>query len=211
MTALYQISTNTIIQDWPNATPLFFTIPGETIDVHAPANNWTFGDYMLIPDVTLGSPLSACSYIASTSSSVQTVNGQLTCVITNVYVDPALSDVQANLCSQVDQQAEEIRAMYIGSYVGQTASYILTYYEALQIQANVSATANTYPLNGAQIGINGNTIQDVATATIAQASQWVGLASQIENIRLSTKVSINAANTINNAINAFSAGAWGSI
>jgi len=208
--ALYQISTNTVLQSWGNDVPNNFSIPGN-VDVHCPNSSWTYGDYKFIPVTYDGIPNDAFSQSVGTSQAVS--NGVL--VVTTLYTELDLATVQASLCSSVDADAENVRLQYITPGSGQMGIYILKYNEAREIVANTSLGSNTsltystYPLNAASIGLSGiATINDAANITITQYSAWIGLAAQVESVRLSSKASINAANSVSAAMTIYNGISW---
>jgi hypothetical protein len=204
MVALVQISTQEVLQNWGDAVPDVISIPG-ICEVHCPESNWSYGDYELIPVVYNQNPPDEFAMANGTSQAIS--NNQL--VITTSYTEAILTDVQATLCSRIDARAEQIRLNYITPGAGQMGVYILKYNEALAVLANSSPVANNYPLNAASIGLpNVNTIQDAANLTVTTFQEWQGVAAIIENVRLSTKAAINAANSVTSAISAYDAVNW---
>lgn len=207
MVALYQISTNSVIQDWGNTIPSLIQIPG-VVDVHSPTANWAFGDYKLIPVSVVSNPNNQFSVVTGFTKTL--TNG--TYYITTQYTDTSLANVQVMLCANVDSQAETIRLKYITPGSGQVGVYMLKYLEALDISANASPIANDFPLNNASVGLPGiSTIQQAANTTLNQFGLWILVAAQIEEIRLSTKGNINAANSVNSALAAYNSLSWGSL
>jgi hypothetical protein len=206
MVALYQISTNTVIQNYGNTIPeTIYLSTGDAI--HCPDVNWISknGDYKFIPVVE--NNVSPNSWSVLDAASEKVVNNEL--IITVTYRDPPLVDIQEDLCTQVDVKAEEIRLKYITPGAGQMGIYIMKYQEALQIVANTDALPADYPLNGASIGLSKvATLQDAAKETLIQSQLWVAVGATVEKIRLSGKAEINAANTILDALTAFNNVSW---
>jgi hypothetical protein len=207
MVALYQISTNTIIQNYGNNIPTYITVPGIG-DVQAPNSTWSNGDYKFIPVTYILNPNNQFSVFQNTTQAVS--NGQL--FVTVNYIEPSLAQVQGYLNNLIENTAENLREKYmIDSTVWQSL-YVFRYLEAINIQANAAPVANNYPLNNALVGVGAiANITQAAAFTIQQFNTWMPTASQIENIRLTGRSNINNANSIPNAISVYHTVAWGNL
>lgn len=114
---------------------------------------------------------------------------------------PTLAEVQAAALTSIDAEAGAARARYITVAAGQEATYMLKEAQARSYKAAGYPTASVsdYPMVDAEAkAINGATpdaaqIQAAADAIIAQADAWIGLASQIERVRIAGKRAVSAA------------------
>jgi len=135
-----------------------------------------------------------------------------------------LRHLQARLCADIDDQAEQQRLKYITGGAGQAMVYLQKQTQAAQALAALSAappmTADqgrqAYPLLAAEIGITVDPSTDApagdvfGVARIVQATvqSWLPVAAAIEAMRLRTKAAIGAALTVPAAHAARDAAAW---
>jgi hypothetical protein len=210
MPALYQISTNTVINDYGDSLPIFIHIPN-VCDVHNPGATWTFGDYELLPTIRVGSPPNVFSQVNTITYAVSTVNNQLSYVITTTYYNPPLANVQSGLCDRIDSQAENLRIKYLTPGAGLATVFIMRHNEALAIQNDASPNNTTYPIHAAIVAAGAANLTAAATLSMNAYITWANTAGAIEQIRLTTKNNINAANTILGAAQAYANVNWGSL
>ncbi len=97
-----------------------------------------------------------------------------------------LSLVQANALRIIDEQAEHARLSFITGGAGQAMVYQRKVQEAEQLSTSDDLPEN-FPLLTAEIGITGDTIQDVAIAILNQRDAWIAVAALIETARLLSK------------------------
>jgi hypothetical protein len=102
-----------------------------------------------------------------------------------------LDDLKARAKNDIDEGAGTIRGRYITSVRGQPETYMIKEAEAKAYLKASNPLASEYPMLAAEIGINGDTMADVATMIVSKANEWRQLASVIENIRLSKKKAID--------------------
>lgn len=91
---------------------------------------------------------------------------------------------------EVDAAAEAYRLKWITPGSGQAMVY---QEKAAQARAVLAGEPGTYPLIEAEIGITGDTAEEVAQIVLATAAQWTTIAAAIEATRLATKRAIDQA------------------
>lgn len=113
-----------------------------------------------------------------------------------------LSEIKAALCLEVDNEAERERLRYITAGAGQAMVYQRKGEEARRFVAwradhsePAAPDAGTFPILEASIGVEGASLDDVASLVIATEDAWVAVAARIERARLSGKAAIDAAMT----------------
>lgn len=102
-----------------------------------------------------------------------------------------LGDLKFALKMAVDAAAEFERHKYITPGSGQAMTYQAKAAEA-QRYADTDG-AGEYPFLSQEVGITGYTLTDVAAVVLAMHTQWLTVGSEIEKVRLSAKVLIDAA------------------
>ncbi len=109
------------------------------------------------------------------------------------FVEPVdtLDDLKARAKNDIDEGAGTIRGRYITSVRGQPETYMIKEAEANEYLKASNPLASEYPMLAAEIGINGDTMAEVATMIVSKANEWRQFASVIENIRLSKKKAID--------------------
>lgn len=95
---------------------------------------------------------------------------------------------------RIDETAEAVRLTWITPGSGQAAVYQRKADEARRWMAQGAAGA-PYPLLDASIGIEGPDRATIAGLVIAQETAWLGIAAQIEALRLTAKAAIGAVTT----------------
>lgn len=108
-----------------------------------------------------------------------------------------LAIVKAQLKRGIDDAAEVERLKYITGGAGQAMTYARKTDEARRAQAAIAAEEDIqpvdYPLLAATIGIDGNTLAEVAAVIIAMDAAWAQIGAAIEAARLGAKQAIDAA------------------
>lgn len=115
---------------------------------------------------------------------------------------PPLSEIKAALKAAIDAGAEAERLKYITGGAGQAMEYQQAAAEASSFLAAAHPTdppAGTYPMLEASVGIDGDTLADVATVVATMFAQWQVVGSAIRAARLAAKQAIDLAETIEDA------------
>lgn len=95
----------------------------------------------------------------------------------------------------IDTQAENTRLQFITPGAGQSMVYQRKVQEAETLALDNNPDAAHYPLLTAEVGITGETLQEVAATVLAKRDQWLAVAALIERTRLLAKTDIQAADT----------------
>lgn len=95
----------------------------------------------------------------------------------------------------IDIMAEDVRLQFITPGAGQAMVYQRKVQEAETLALDNNPDADHYPLLAAEIGITGETLQEVAATVLAKRDQWLAVAALIERTRLLAKTDIQAADT----------------
>jgi len=119
-----------------------------------------------------------------------------------------LAVLKIQLQAAIDRDAERERLRYVTPGATQQAVYVAKEDEARRASAEQSPDPADYPLLAASIGIEGETVSDVAGVVLATAAAWRQIAGAIEAARLGTKAAIAAATTEAGARAAAAAVAW---
>jgi len=125
-----------------------------------------------------------------------------------IPLDQQLATLKTNLCAQIDQQAETIRDTYITPGSGQAMVYQEKSDEAKELQSDPSPDPANYPILSASVGIEGSTIQEVASLVLATKAAWTIVAAAIETARLGGKSLVNAASTMDAANAVYNSITW---
>lgn len=110
-----------------------------------------------------------------------------------------LDALKAQLVAQIDIDAEAQRALYITPGSGQAMEYQQAAVEAGALLAALAAdpahepTPGAYPMLEASVGIDGDTLADVAATVAAMHAQWQAIGSAIRGARLAAKAAVLAA------------------
>ena len=132
---------------------------------------------------------------------------------------PTLDEIKLSLKSQIDQQAETERLKYITPGVGQGMTYQekvnqATNYSGLYTahladpDNNLKPNDDEYLLLRAGLGIDGNTVLQIAETVTYAYLQWQQIGAAIEATRLQTKALIDEAETAVEAQEIFDAVLW---
>lgn len=131
-----------------------------------------------------------------------------------VHVPPPLDGVKAALKARLDADAEAERLKYVTPGAGQAMEYQQAAAEAdemltaIAVDPDYEPDPEIYPMLAASIGIDGDTLADVAATVAAMHGQWRQIGSAIRAARLAGKQAIDAATTAEDAQAAFDAVAW---
>jgi hypothetical protein len=125
-----------------------------------------------------------------------------------LFPDTSLEVARAVLCRHVDERAEVVRQGYLTPGTGQALTYVLKRAEAEGAVVDPAPTAEAYPLLQASVGIEGDSLRDVAGAVLTASAIATRLLQLIEQSRLGAKRSIKAAATAAEALAVVDAIAW---
>lgn len=118
-----------------------------------------------------------------------------------------LEKFRAAMTAAVDRAAEACRKLYITGGEGQAMSYLVKVEEAKDCAAKYTAgtytsqnppAAGTYPLLESEVGagLTGAAVQAVANVILARRALWLGIESQINNLRMAAKRDIAVAGDV---------------
>lgn len=133
--------------------------------------------------------------------------------------EPPLSEIKKQLKQQVDMAAENERLKYITSGVGQSMTYQEKYNQAVDYSKKYTAhkqapdelpepNENDYLLLKASLGIDGNTLIEVAETVTFSFAIWQQIGAAIEAKRLETKALIDEAESVAEAKSIFETMKW---
>lgn len=108
-------------------------------------------------------------------------------------VVPTLEAIKAALKVTVDTTAEAERKKYITPGEGQAMTYQRKVEEAARAILEEEPTAANYPMLAASLGVDGETVKDVATIVLAMDAGWAAIGAGIEKIRMNAKKAIDEA------------------
>lgn len=123
---------------------------------------------------------------------------------------PTFEQIKQNLKTLIDNDAETQRLKYITNGVGQSmtytekvnqaAAYSKAYMANKADPENVPApTDGEYSLLASSLGIDGNTLLEVAETVTYAYAQWQQIGAGIEGVRLLAKLVIDEAKTVEEA------------
>lgn len=95
----------------------------------------------------------------------------------------------------IDTEAENMRARFITTGAGMAMTYQEKLAQARLALADAQLVDGEYPLLEASIGIEGNSVAEIAQLVVSRYNLWVQVASVIETWRLGTKAAIDVATT----------------
>ena len=133
--------------------------------------------------------------------------------------EPPLSEIKKQLKQQVDMAAENERLKYITSGVGQSMTYQEKYNQAVDYSKKYTAHKQSpndvakpndddYLLLKASLGIDGNTLIQVAETVTFSFAIWQQIGAAIEAKRLETKALIDEAESVAEAKSIFETMKW---
>lgn len=133
--------------------------------------------------------------------------------------EPPLSEIKKQLKQQVDMAAENERLKYITSGVGQSMTYQEKYNQAVDYSKKYithkqapdelpEPNENDYLLLKASLGIDGNTLIQVAETVTFSFAIWQQIGAAIEAKRLETKALIDEAENNAEAKSIFETMKW---
>lgn len=132
-------------------------------------------------------------------------------VITPQWNNPELEPVRADLLRQIDEKAEEVRAMFITLGSGQALAYQAKNEEASHWKASgkpLEPNTAEYPWASERASRLNTTIANVLSEWEARAAAWSQAGISIESRRESGKAAVASATNVVNAVAAFDAINW---
>lgn len=105
---------------------------------------------------------------------------------------PSLSDFKALLREQIDLQAMAVVTAATDSQDGKATIYLL---KELEARSLLDGKPGTYPLLEASLGLDGETLTEVAQVVLGKATAFRVVVQIVEAVRLSHKRQIGAAKT----------------
>lgn len=93
----------------------------------------------------------------------------------------------------VDTSAETERKRYITPGEGQAMTYQRKVEEAKRAILEEEPAAADYPMLAASLGVDGDTVKEIATIVLAMDAAWAVIGSAIEKIRMNTKKAVDEA------------------
>lgn len=119
-----------------------------------------------------------------------------------------LTKLRQRLRAAIDRAAEAERLKYITGGAGQAMTYQRKVEEARMADAEADPVAADYPLLAASVGIDGQTVADVADLVLAMDAQWSVIGAAIEAARRAGKQAVAEAADEAAVRAAFEAVAW---
>ncbi len=104
-----------------------------------------------------------------------------------------LTHARAEALSRIDSQAEAARLAFITPGSGQAMTYTQKEAEADALLADTSPDAASYPFLAACLGVDGDTLADVAAVVRARRDAWQSIGADIERRRLLAKQAVSNA------------------
>lgn len=115
---------------------------------------------------------------------------------------PSLAPSIEEAIGLVNQSTDLIRRRFITPIVGQEMIYKEKEAEAKSYLVDQPATLVDYPFIAAEVGVTAPTAYEVAQLYLNLATQWRGVGSQLENLRLTAIGSIEMATTMDEIMDA---------
>lgn len=116
--------------------------------------------------------------------------------------------VRAVLIPRINEGAELARAKCLTPGVAQALVYQIKTSEALACLADPNPAPEKYPLLNATVGIDGETISDVAHSVLAASARFTAAAAAIEAKRFAACQAIASAENADEAVRSFAAIVW---
>lgn len=108
----------------------------------------------------------------------------------------------------VDTSAETERKRYITPGEGQAMTYQRKVEEAKRAVLEEEPVEADYPMLSASLGIDGETVKQVAVVVLSMDASWAAIGSAIEKVRMGAKKAIDDALTAEDATEAVNAISW---
>ncbi len=137
--------------------------------------------------------------------------------VVDIDWDTALPAYKAELKTKIDEDAEAFRQNYITPGDGMAMTYREKLEQATAANGSGKATVDalteaqgiaTYPTLAASVGIEADSVWEVAQLVIQKAETWADLSYAIEKKRLSGKSAIDSATTSDEVLAAYQAITW---
>jgi len=119
-----------------------------------------------------------------------------------------IDEYKKSYCDIVDFDAEISRGQFITLGAGQAMTYLLKKEEAKALLLDESPDPADYPILLSTLGIDGNTLQEVATLILANDRLWRQIGSLIEHRRMLGKTIIKSCETKEGIESAYNSIIW---
>jgi hypothetical protein len=191
MFALYQISTNTVIQEW-DSLPKEISLAQENLIVFTPNTTWTYGDYMLIPVTYIDQGRNTLSISNGASRTIRQTNTHPELIVTALYSSPNVADAKTIMTGRIHDEAN--------SAIANLSIDIPSILEAYEIKLDPSPTPNAYPIHALLLDTTIDTISKAANVTLTKFKTHRDRIAHIHSTRNRRLASVDAANTINDIL-----------
>lgn len=124
------------------------------------------------------------------------------------FVPHDIVTVRKTLIDRLNAAAETVHTQFLTPGFGQAKVYALKRAEVELIEGDANPTLENYPLLGASVGIDGDTLQDVAVLVRTKIQEWRQSAAAIERIRKTAIRDIEQAQDVDAAFASFQAVRW---
>jgi hypothetical protein len=125
-----------------------------------------------------------------------------------LWLTPDLDVLKAEACTRIDARAEELCNAVVTPGSAQMARYRRKEDQARAYLADPVPTADNYPAVFNEVGITGETPQEVAEAILARAAAWWTYGDAVERARLAGKRAALAATSVSGIATAEAGVAW---
>lgn len=130
---------------------------------------------------------------------------------TSEQVAQDLESFKLNALQRINQAVGEIRRLYVTDIPGQEALYLMKQSEAIDWVASDNPQPEQFPLISAEIGVTGETGNEVAQIYLNLAAIYTQTIAQLETIRLGHIDMVESAETVEQvetAVDSFLQTAW---
>lgn len=108
-------------------------------------------------------------------------------VLSEYGLSVGVDGLRETILYEIDAEAERQRRRYITPGSGQAMTYARKVEEAHRVKADADPEAADYPMLAASLGIDGDTVEEVADLVLAMDAAWLKIGADIEKARLVAK------------------------
>lgn len=109
---------------------------------------------------------------------------------------PSIEDLRSKRLADADRQASKLIAVQLAAYPELDAMRALKLSEARSVVQSTLTKASACPLLGADIGVHGATLLEVAQTVIANHETMIARLAEIEIRRMQVKLALRSALTV---------------